>query len=469
MKSSKLKVLNIKSEPPNSIESEQAVIASVLIDPKAIDEVIGFINAEDFYHPTNVFIFDTLLELNRMNNPVDLITLTSRLNDLNGLDKAGGMSYLTSLMQIVPNAANILSYATIIRNKSVLRAMISAGSDISNMGYNLIDPLAELIEKAQSIVYNISADRGKSAIDHIQIGIENYYKSLEDLYNSDNKDINGISTGFADLDTLTNGLQDSDLIIVAGRPGMGKTSFGLNMLYNIASQGKSAVFFSLEMSTKQLINRLISSEAEIESSKLRTGNFNESDWKKIGDFSAKISKLDIYLDDTSSITVNQIRSKCRRLKSKNKLDVIFVDYLQLMGYDKSIIIREQQISDVSRSLKALAKELNIPIVAFAQVNRAVEHRTDSKPLLSDLRESGAIEQDADIIMFIYRDVVYNPDSLLKDTAELYIAKHRNGATGTVYLSYIPKYTQFGKMPVAIDYIRSIKESKRSSKSGSKKD
>ncbi len=455
-------VKKLRSVPPHSIESEQAVLASILIDQKAIDEVIGVIEVDDFYHPANGFIFAIFLELNRTNQPLDLVTLISKLKDTDSLDKAGGAAFLRDLIEIIPNAANVVGYATTVKEKATLRAMISAGSEITEMGYNTIEPIDELLDKSQSIVYNISNKRLKTDLSHVESLSVESFKLLEELYSrqGDDKDISGVPSGYADLDKLTNGFQNSDLIIIAGRPGMGKTSFGLNVLYNVALAGKTSAFFSLEMPNNQLINRIISSEGEISLSKLRTGNFNNEDWKKISECYAKLVKLNIYLDDSGSITVNQIRSKCRKLKQRDNLDIIFVDYLQLMGHDKSIVVREQQISEISRSLKSLAKELNIPVVAFAQVNRAVEHRTDNKPMLSDLRESGAIEQDADLIMFIYRDVIYNKDTLFPNTAEIHLAKHRNGATGVVYLQYDAQFTKFGKTPIDVDAYRALKESSK---------
>lgn len=432
--------------PPHNIEAEQAVLASSLIDPSVIDELIGRIDGEDFYLPSHKMIFAALVSLHNAAKPLDLVTLVTRLTDEGNLEKAGGFEYVSELVQIIPNSANVQGYAKIIHEKSLLRKMVSAGGSISELGYNVVDDVDELINDAQAIVFNLGASKLKTDAEHIGVVASQNYDKLAKLYEMEERDrnVSGVISGFPDLDKVTNGFQRSDLIIVAGRPGMGKTSFGLNIVLNAAMTGHAVVFFSLEMSSEQLVNRLISSEERIKLSTLRTGNFQNDEWKKLGDFTSKLEKLDIYLDDTPQITVNQLRAKCRRLKARNKLDMIFVDYLQIMGFNRSITVREQQISEISRSLKGLAKELNIPIMAFAQVSRSVESRSDNRrPYLSDLRESGAIEQDADIIMFLYRDEVYNEDTVYKNIAEIIIAKHRNGELATVPVSFDAEYTKFG--------------------------
>lgn len=448
----------IQRVPPHDLEAEQAVLASVVIDTKVIDELIGFLSEDDFYAPAHKFIFRAIQSLHFGGKAVDLITLISRLKDEETLDAAGGLEYISDLVQIIPNSANVAVYAKNIHEKSLLRRMISTGAEISELGYNHIEPTDDLIDKAQILAFELGSDGRRDDAVHVEKVLKENFDNLERLYALDENEkfVSGVTSGFSDLDKITNGFQKSDLIIVAGRPGMGKTSFGLNVLMNAASVGHRCIFFSLEMSSQQLVNRLVSCEAEINSSALRTGSLNQDQWKGLADISARISKMHIYLDDTPQITVNQIRAKCRRLAAKGKLDMVFVDYLQIMGYNKAIQVREQQISEISRSLKTLAKEFNIPVMAFAQVNRSVDSRGDNRrPFLSDLRESGAIEQDADIIMFLYRDCVYNPNSILKDTAELIIAKHRNGETASIPLSFDANFTRFGKKPVDIGFYKQM--------------
>lgn len=440
----------IERVPPHDLEAEQAVLASVIIDAAVIYDLIGFLNEDDFYAPAHKFIYRAIQSLHFGGKAVDLVTLASRLKDEGTLVQAGGLEYISELVQIIPNSANVAVYTANIHEKSMLRKMISVGAEISDMGYNTIDAVDDLIDKAQVAAFDLGSGGRKDDAVPLDTVLKQNLDEIEKLYSMDEKEkfVSGVTSGFPDLDKITNGFQKSDLIIVAGRPGMGKTSFGLNVLMNAAEANHSCVFFSLEMSSPQLVNRLLSCEAEIGSSALRTGSLNQDQWKKLADVSTKFSKLPVYLDDTPQITVNQIRAKCRRLASKGKLDMVFVDYLQIMGYNKSIQVREQQISEISRSLKSLAKEFHIPVMAFAQVNRSVDSRADNRrPYLSDLRESGAIEQDADIIMFLYRDCVYNPNSQLKNLAEVIIAKHRNGETGSIPLSFEADFTRFGKRPV----------------------
>ncbi len=454
----------IKKVPPHNLEAEQAVLASTIIDTDVIDELLGTLDADDFYDPAHRCIYEALSALHKLGKPLDLVTLIGRLQDENSIDKAGGYEYVTNLVQIIPNAANMTGYCNIIKEKSLLRKMVHIGGEISNMGFNTVDPVEDLVDNAQALAYDLGADKLKSDAEHIGTVMTQVYERLEKLYESDDKlkNVSGVPSLFPDLDKITNGFQPSDLIIVAGRPGMGKTSFGLNVLFNAASLGYTCVFFSLEMSSMQLVQRLISSEKKISSEKLRTGNFKHDDWRALGEIVSEIDKMPIYLDDTPQITVNQIRAKCRKLKSKlGKLDMIFVDYLQIMGFNKSITVREQQISEISRSLKSLAKELDVPVMAFAQVNRGVEARSDNRPMISDLRESGAIEQDADIIMFLYRDAFYNKDTKYVNIAEVIVAKHRNGSTGTVYLDFDPSFTSFNRRAIDKTFLPKPDEPKKS--------
>ena len=435
---------------PNSLEAEQAVIASMLIDNNIAEEIINALKPEDFYFPAHKHILTALNNLNKRGLPLDLITLHTELTDINLIEKAGGIEYLSELVNTVPNAANADKYLDILKEKTILRSLITAGSDITSLGYEVSQDVESLIDKAQNITSNLGDGTGlRRFVVHISKVLESHQEMLnkiqeENKNNSNNKDITGVPSGFEALDKLTNGFQKSDLIITAGRPGMGKTAFGLSVLLNAAQAGKHCAFFSLEMSSEQLVKRLISAVAHIGQKTLRTGNFTSEEIEKYLAANNVLDKLPIYLDDTPFITVNQIKAKCRKLYNAGELDIIFVDYLQIMGYSKHLQNREQQISEISRSLKAMAKEFNVPVIALAQVNRNVEKSDNKRPRLSDLRESGAIEQDADIIMFLYRDKVYNPDTAYKNVAEIIIEKHRNGEQGTAYVEFHAAYTHFDK-------------------------
>lgn len=432
---------------PNSLEAEQAVIACMLIDDNVAEELINSINLDDFYQPSHKFIMTALSSLHQKGRPLDLVTLHTELVDTDKIEKAGGIEYLSELVNIVPNAANAEKYLDILKEKAALRSLISAGSEISSLGYELSDTVDNLIDKAQNITSNLGDNNSKRRyVEPISKVIIRHQEMLNKVQlenqNTADKDVTGVTSGFAALDKLTNGFQKSDLIVVAGRPGMGKTAFGLSVLLNAAKTGKSCAFFSLEMSSEQLVKRLISIVSHIGQKTLRTGNFTADEIQKYIEANNVLEHLPIYLDDTPFVTVNQIKSKCRKLYNAGQLDIIFVDYLQIMGYSKQLQNREQQISEISRSLKGMAKEFNVPVIALAQVNRNVEKSDNKRPRLSDLRESGAIEQDADIIMFLYRDKVYNPDTAYKNVAEIIIEKHRNGEQGTAYVEFNAAYTHF---------------------------
>ncbi|UOD35309.1 replicative DNA helicase [Deferribacteraceae bacterium V6Fe1] len=427
--------------PPHDLEAERAVLASVLLDDKSLDKVVHLLNSSDFYHPAHRIIYTTLIKLSEENKPIDIITLTSKLNDINMLTKAGGIEYVSTLVDIIPNSANILHYANIVKDKSLLRNLISATTEISEKCFSHYGEVSDILDEAEKNIFRIAEYKLKSEVRNIGSIIKDTFEVLESLYNRKDK-ITGTPTGFVDLDKMTNGLQKSDLIIVAGRPGMGKTAFALNIALNAASKyNKSIAVFSLEMSSGQLVQRLLSSEARIESSKLRSGRFNMEEWTKLASVAGQLNDLNIFIDDTPAISSMEIRAKCRRIKRDVGLDLIIVDYLQLMSGSKSDS-REQQISEISRSLKALAKELDVPVIALSQLNRSVESRTDKRPVPSDLRESGAIEQDADLIIFLYRDEFYNKETKYPGIAEVIVAKHRNGPTGTVPLAFIKEFTKF---------------------------
>ncbi len=439
---------NSTKVPPNSLEAEQAVIASLLIDSEIVDSIISTIKVDDFYYPSHKFILEALVVLHGKGKPLDLVTLLSQLTDDDKLEKAGGIEYLSELVTIIPNSANADKYIEILKEKAILRSLITAGGKISSLGYNISDDVESLVDKAQDITSALGEGAGlRRFIEHISLVLERHQEMLNKIQEENqtgSKDITGVPSGFDALDKITNGFQRSDLIVVAGRPGMGKTAFGLSALLNAAKTGKNCAFFSLEMSSEQIVKRLISAIGKIGQRTLRTGNFSSSEMEQYIEANNVLEHLPIYIDDTPSITVNQIKGKCRKLYNDGKLDIIFVDYLQIMGYNKQMQNREQQISDISRSLKAMAKEFNIPVVALAQVNRNVEKSDNKRPRLSDLRESGAIEQDADIIMFLYRDKLYNPDTVFKNVAEIIIEKHRNGEQGTAFVEYNASYTYFDK-------------------------
>ncbi len=433
--------------PPHEISAEQAVLASILIDDKAIDKVLPILTPDDFYYPANRHIYKHLLELNNKNKPLDIVTLSSSLNDSKEMDKAGGLEYVSSLVNILPNASNVVHYAEIVKDKSLLRHLITEASDISEKAYSYSGDVGELVDEAEKRIFSLAEYKVKKDVSFIGDIIKTTIEKLDELY-SNKENITGVPTGFIDLDKITNGMQNSDLIIIAGRPAMGKTAFALNIALNASRISDiSVAVFSLEMSSQQLVQRLLSSDARVDASKLRSGRLSDEDWNNLIAASSELNELKIFIDDTPAINVTELRAKCRRLKRENNLGMVIIDYLQLMSGGRSES-REQQISEISRSLKALAKELDIPVLALSQLNRSVEGRNDKRPMPSDLRESGAIEQDADIIVFLYRDEVYNKESKDAGVAEIIIAKHRHGPTGVVKLTFIKEFTRFENMEYA---------------------
>ncbi len=426
---------------PQSAEAEQAVIGSMLIDPECIPVVIEQLRPDDFYTEENRRIFETVYSMFNNAMRIDAVTVLDQLKSAGLYDDAGGRAYLMQLMDVTPTAAGVQEYAAIVRDKSMLRAIAAAGAEIEKLAFEGGGTAADIAELAEQKIYNVRQGREITGLSHIKSVIMDLYAQLDERSRSDS-DIPGISTGFRDLDHALTGLNKSDLILVAARPGMGKTAFALNIALNAAkSSKKDVVVFQLEMSKDQLASRFLASEALIESQKLKTGNLAEDDWIKIARATNVLAKTRIYVDDNPAITVAEIKAKCRRLGEG--LGLIVIDYLQLMqsGGRKSDN-RTQEVAEISRSLKIMAKELNVPVVCLSQLSRAAEQRADKKPMLSDLRESGAIEQDADIVMFIYRDDYYNEDSEDKNVAEIIIAKNRHGATGSVHLQWIGQYTTF---------------------------
>ena len=427
---------------PQNIEAEQSVLGGILIDNEALPRVLEIIEPNDFYRDNHKKIFLAFLELFENNTPLDIITVTELLQKKGELTNVGGATYLASLVDSVPTTANITHYAKIIKEKSILRSLIAKATDIVNLGFEASEDVAEILDKAEEAIFSITQQRIQTSYYSIKEIIKQTFETIEEL--SSKKDsVTGIPTGFIDFDRLTAGLQPSDLIIIAGRPVMGKTSFTLNIAQHAATRaGVPVGFFSLEMSKEQLALRMLCAEARINSQKIRSGFLSERDWLRLTDAAATLSEAPIFIDDTPALSVLEIRAKARRLKSEHNIGLIIVDYLQLMKGKGKVDTREREISEISRSLKALAKELNIPVVAVSQLNRRVEERENKRPRLADLRESGAIEQDADLIVFIYRDEVYNEDTPDKGIAEIIIGKQRSGPTGVVKLAFLDKYTRF---------------------------
>lgn len=426
---------------PQSLEAEQAVIGSMLIDPACIAEVIELLRPEDFYAEEHQRIFETIYSMFNTALKIDPVTVLDRLKAQGYYDEAGGRAYLMQLMEVTPTSANVKEYASIVRDKSMLRAIANAGAEIQNLAFSGGGSAAEVAELAEQKIYSVRQGREIKGLSPLKSVIMDLYAQLDERSRSDS-DIPGLSTGFRDLDVALTGLNKSDLILVAARPGMGKTAFALNIALNAAkSSGKDVVVSQLEMSKDQLASRFLASEALLDSHKLKTGSLNQDDWIKIARATSVLAKTHLYVDDNPAITVAEIKAKCRRLGEN--LGLIVIDYIQLMqSGGKRSENRVQEVAEISRSLKIMAKELNVPVVCLSQLSRAAEQRADKRPMLSDLRESGAIEQDADIVMFIYRDDYYDAESDDKNVAEIILAKNRHGATGTVELQWIGQYTTF---------------------------
>ena len=433
--------------PPQSVEAEQSVIGSMLIDKEVIPVVMEILKSEDFYRPDNREIYDVIIELFDRAQPIDLITVSERLKLHGKLDLIGGLEYLSNIATAVPTTANVKHYAKIVEEKALLRKLIRASSDIVDLGFNASEEVSYILDKAEQGIFDILQKRSSQGFIPIKDVLVDTFNKLEELYNNKGN-ITGISTGFTDLDFKTSGLHNSDLILIAARPAMGKTAFALNIAQNAAVQSHVPVaVFSLEMSREQLVNRMLCSEAMVDSNRMRTGKLEDNDWQKVAKALGPLSEAPIFIDDTPGVSITEIRAKCRRLKLEHDLGLVIIDYLQLMQGSKAKggENRQQEISEISRSLKILAKEINIPVICLSQLSRAPEARTDHRPILSDLRESGAIEQDADIVMFLYRDDYYNPETEKKNIAELIIAKHRSGSTGTIELVWLGQYTKFANL------------------------
>ena len=433
--------------PPNDVEAEQAVIGSMLTDRDAVISAIEVLKEEDFYREDNKTIYEAILNLYNRSEPIDIITLKAELTSMGMFDKIGGLEYIVGLPEKVPTTANVEKYISIVKEKSELRRLIKAANEIIEQGYDPTENIDDIMNSAEKKIFNIMQDKDQKSYSPIKDVLIDAFTELEQLYNQ-KQHITGVPTGFIDLDYKTAGLHNSDLILIAARPAMGKSAFALNIATNAALKAKvPAVLFSLEMTKEQMVNRILCSEAMVDSNKVRTGKIDDDDWIKLADTMGDLSEAPIYIDDTPGISINEIRAKCRKLKLEKNIGLVVIDYLQLVqGSSKRAQgSREQEISEISRSLKILAKEINVPVIALSQLSRAPEQRPDHRPMLSDLRESGAIEQDADIVMFLYRDDYYNEDSEDKGLAEVIVAKHRAGSTGTVKLVWLGNYTKFANM------------------------
>lgn len=434
---------NLRKLPPQSIEAEESVLGGVLLDNNALDRAIEFVAAEDFYREAHRKIMRAMVELNQRAEPVDLVTLSDALKVRGELQDVGGSAYLAELADKVPTAANVAYYARIVRHKAVLRSLIQTATEIATHGYESTGDVDQFLDEAEHKIFEISERKVRPTFFRIRDIMVDSMKAIEQLYERKEL-VTGVATGFIDFDRMTAGLQPADLIVVAGRPSMGKTAFALNVAQHAALTAKIGVgVFSLEMSKEQLVLRMLCSEARVDQSKVRAGFAAERDFPKLAMAAGRLSEAPIYIDDTPALSVLELRAKARRLKREreSKLGLIIVDYLQLMRGHDGADNREQEISGISRSLKALAKELNVPVVALSQLNRQVETRADKRPLMADLRESGAIEQDADVIAFLYRPIVYDKNAEER-AAEVIIAKQRNGPVGIVPLTFMSEYTRF---------------------------
>ena len=433
--------------PPNDIEAEQAVLGSMLTDKDAVIAAMEVLKKDDFYREDNKAIFESMVNLYNRPEPIDIITVKDELQSIGKFEIVGGLEYLADLPEKVPTTANVEKYIKIVEEKSVLRNLIRTSNELITLGYDETQDVNTLMDQAEKKVFDLMQDRNQTGYYPIKDVLIDSFAQLERLYN-EKQGITGVPSGFAELDLRTAGFHNSELVILAARPAMGKTAFALNIATNASVRSNVPVLvFSLEMSKEQLVNRILCSEAMIDSNKLRTGKIEENDWVKIVEALDPLSEAPIYIDDTAGISITEIRAKARKLKLEKNIGLIVIDYLQLIqgSGSRRIGSREQEISEISRSLKILAKELDIPVIALSQLSRAAEQRNDHRPMLSDLRESGSIEQDADIVMFLYRDDYYNDESENKNIAEVIIAKNRSGSIGTAELLWMSNYTKFANI------------------------
>ncbi len=429
--------------PPQNIEAEQAVLGAIFLQPSSIIVASEYLMAEDFYRVAHQKIFQVMLKLNNSGSAVDLVTVTEELSATKSLEDVGGVAYLSELAESAPTAANIEYYAKIVDEKSLLRRTIRVASQIVQDGYSREDEVEAYISEAEKSIMEVAQRKNAGAFQNIKDVLVNTYDNIEILANRKG-DITGIPTGFAELDRMTAGFQRNDLIIVGARPSVGKTAFALNIAQNVATKTEENVaIFSLEMGAEQLVMRMLCAEGNIDAQALRTGALSDEDWRKLTMAMGSLSNAGIFIDDTPGVRIGDIRSKCRRLKQEHGLGMILIDYLQLIrGDGNSGDNRQQEVSEISRSLKALARELKVPVIALSQLSRGVEQRQDKRPMMSDIRESGSIEQDADIVAFLYRDDYYDKESENKNIIEIIIAKQRNGPVGTVSLAFVKEYNKF---------------------------
>lgn len=429
--------------PPHNIEAEQSVLGAIFLEPSAFSAASELLVPEDFYRVSHQRIFAAMMKLSDRGEPIDVITVTSFLNDAKQLDEVGGVSYLTQLAESVPTAANIEYYCKIVEEKSVLRRLIRTATDIVTSSFEREDEVEDVLNDAEKSILEVSSRKRTSDFKSIKDVLIDVFDNIEQLHRN-NSDITGVPTGFKDLDRITSGFQPNDLIIIAARPSVGKTAFALNVAQNVAVNSDTNVaIFSLEMGAEQLVQRMLCAEGNIDATRLRNGQLEPEDWGKLTMAMGSLSNAGIFIDDSPGIRVSEIRSKCRRLQQEHGLGMILIDYLQLIqGSPSSRENRQQEVSEISRSLKALARELNVPLIALSQLSRGVESRQDKRPMMSDLRESGSIEQDADIVGFLYRDDYYNKETEKQNIIEIIIAKQRNGPVGTVELAFVKEYNKF---------------------------
>lgn len=435
----------LKRVLPHSDEAEQSVVGAMLMDREAIVIASEAVHADDFYNRSYGVLFEAMVELNDAGSPVDIVTLQNKLKEKNVPPEISGMDFIREVVTAVPTSANVRYYANIVAEKATLRRMIRLNEDIENMCYTGKESLEFILDDTEKKMFQIVSKRTTEEFVPVRDIVNNAIDKIEKASRTKGN-VTGIPTGFIDLDYRTAGMQPSDLILIAARPSMGKTAFELNLAqYMALKKGLTVALFSLEMSKEQLVNRMFSLESNVDAQKLRTGNLNDQEWERLASSATVIGKSNLIIDDTPSISIAELRSKCRKYKLEHNLSIIMIDYLQLMSGSGKSESRQQEISDISRSLKALARELNVPVVALSQLSRAVEQRPDHRPMLSDLRESGAIEQDADVVMFLYRDDYYNHDTDKKGISEVIIAKQRNGPIGTVELAWLAEYTKFANL------------------------
>jgi replicative DNA helicase len=449
---------DISKVPPHSLEAERSTLGSLLIDKDAIIKIADILAPEDFYHEKNEMIYRAIMEVFEKRNPIDVLTITSHLEDKKELEQVGGASYIAELTTEVPTASHIFQYATIVKQKSILRKLLKAGDTIKGLGFNETEEIENLLEEAEKSLFNVSQTFIKDRFVHVKEILSQTYEKLADLHDPESKDkYRGIPTGYRDLDNLLSGLQPADLVIIAARPSMGKTAFALNIAENIAKNQKSVGIISLEMSKEQLVERMFCSLLGVDSWKMRTGKLTDEDFARIGGIMDELNSMKLFIDDSVGGSIAELRAKARRLQMEHGLDLLIVDYLQLMSAGKANFgqtNRVQEISEISRALKSLARELHLPVIALSQLSRAVELRPSKVPQLSDLRESGAIEQDADVVMMLYREDYYEEDSDRAGITDIYIRKHRNGPTGHIELGFRKeqmKFISIDKQRKAEDY------------------